>query len=91
MANREMIHAFYRVQYEMIHIGELIKAEVQRQGRSVSWLARELHCDRSNVYDIFKRQSIDTQQLLRISQLLGRNFFHCYIVECDACFSKSQV
>nr|MBE6191842.1 XRE family transcriptional regulator [Rikenellaceae bacterium] len=75
----------------MIHIGELIKAEVQRQGRSVSWLARELHCDRSNVYDIFKRQSIDTQQLLRISQLLGRNFFHCYIVECDACFSKSQV
>ena len=75
----------------MIHIGELIKAEVQRQGRSVSWLARELHCDRSNVYDIFKRQSIDTQQLLRISQLLGRNFFHCYIEECDACFSKSQV
>ena len=78
-----MIHAFYLIDSTMIHIGGLIKVEMQRQGRSVSWLARQLYCDRRNVYDIFKRQSIDTQQLLRISQLLGHNFFAYYLSEVN--------
>lgn len=61
----------------MLHIGQLIEQELRRQERSVSWFARKLCCDRTNVYDIFKRQSIDTTLLLRISRILHRNFF-CY-------------
>ncbi len=62
----------------MIHIGGLIKAELYRQGRSIGWFARNLYCDRTNVYDIFKRQSLDTALLLRISSLLQKDFFQAY-------------
>ena len=56
-------------------IGELIKEELKRQERSVSWFARQLCCDRSNVYRIFQKNSIDTNILTRISIILHRNFF----------------
>lgn len=55
----------------MIHIGELIKAELQNQERSISWFARKLYCDRSNAYDIFRRKSIDTELLSRIRSCLN--------------------
>jgi hypothetical protein len=61
-----------------IHIGKEIKAELLRQERGVSWLADKLHCDRTNVYDIFKREGIDTRLLERISVILNRNFFSLY-------------
>ena len=63
---------------QKIHIGSLIKEELQRQERTVSWFARKLNCDRSNVYKIFKRPTIDTELLLRISQTLQHNFFDIY-------------
>lgn len=34
--------------------------------------------ERTNVYNIFKRQSIDTETLLRISQILNHDFFSYY-------------
>ena len=47
----------------------------------MSWLADKLHCDRTNVYDIFKREGIDTRLLERISMILHRNFFALYCQE----------
>lgn len=61
-----------------IHIGQLIKQEMVRQGRKPSWLAKELNYTRYNVYKIFARRYIDTETLLRISQLLGVDFFAVY-------------
>ena len=62
----------------MIHIGHLIEEELLRQERSAAWLARKLYCDRTNIYKIFKRESIDTDLLLRISKALNHNFFQGY-------------
>ena len=62
-----------------IHIGQLIKDELERQERSVSWFARKLYCDRSNIYKIFKRSTIDTELLMRISVVLNYDFFSDYI------------
>ncbi len=62
----------------MIHIGREIEAELRRQGRGATWLAHRLHCDRTNVYNIFKREGIDTILLQRIGIVLGRNFFTLY-------------
>lgn len=59
----------------MVHIGSLIEQELRRQERSVTWFARKLYCDRTNVYKIFKKQSIDTQLLEQISIILQHNFF----------------
>lgn len=56
-------------------IGDLIKEELEKQERSVSWFARKLSCDRSNVYRLFQKESIDTTLLFRISLLLKRDFF----------------
>ena len=67
----------------MKHIGKLIAQELRHQERTVSWFARNLCCERTNVYDIFKRRSIDTQMLLRISNILGHNFFLYYEKEYE--------
>ncbi len=58
----------------MEQIGREIQRELHRQERTVSWFARQLNCDRTNVYDIFKRNNIDVQLLIRISQILHHNF-----------------
>lgn len=59
----------------MIPIGQLIKEELQAQERTVTWFARKLHLDRSNVYRLFQKNSIDTGLLSRISMILQRDFF----------------
>ena len=67
----------------MIHIGSLIEQELRRQDRSVTWLAGELHCDRTNVYKVFKKKSIDTKLLEDISVILQHNFFLDYAEEVN--------
>lgn len=55
----------------------MIKTELDRhpKAHTVTWFAAQLQCDRTNVYDIFRRQSIDTDLLMRISRILGHDFF----------------
>ena len=62
----------------MIHIGSLIEQELRRQDRSVTWFASELHFDRTNVYKVFKKKSIDTLLLENICVILRHNFFLDY-------------
>ena len=62
----------------MIHIGNIIKKQFDAQGGSVSWFAKELCCDRTNIYSIFKRESIDTMLLSKISTILKHDFFIYY-------------
>lgn len=69
----------------MIHIGKLIEEELRRQERSVNWFAKKLYCDRTNVYSIFKRPSIDAELLFRISIILDNNFFSYYLQEFTDC------
>lgn len=56
-------------------IGQLIKEELMAQERSVAWFARKLCLDRSNVYRLFQKNSIDTSLLTRISLVLNKDFF----------------
>jgi hypothetical protein len=63
---------------EVIYIGDIIYKELQSQGRSVAWLARQLGTSRMACYRLFHSYSIDTQVLFRISGLLGRDFFAVY-------------
>ena len=61
-----------------MHIGNLIKQQLEEQGRSVVWFARKLSYSRTNVYKIFEKPSIDTNLLLRISSILNYDFFKHY-------------
>lgn len=42
-----------------IHIGSLIKEKMEERGLSVSDFAHALHYERTNIYKIFKRSSIE--------------------------------
>ena len=75
----------------MIHIGKLIEEELRKQERSVTWFADKLCCERTNVYSIFKRQSIDTELLIRISKILHHNFFQDYRNELEECDFSSTL
>ena len=68
-------------EFESIHIGKIIEEELRHQERTVTWLSRQIHCDRSNIYDIFSRSSIDTDLLYRLSKALHKDFFTCYSSE----------
>jgi plasmid maintenance system antidote protein VapI len=57
-----------------IHIGQRIKAVFDESGMSVSEFARQIHLERSTVYGIFQRPSIDSMLLARISLVLKHNF-----------------
>lgn len=57
-----------------VHIGQIIFEEMKRQGRSAGWLAEQIFCEKSNIYKLFRRKSIDLYQLMRISEVLNHNF-----------------
>lgn len=67
-----------------IFIGKLIQEELKAQQKSVVWFAQELGCNRTNIYKIFNRRSLDAELLLRISRVLGRNFFEPYVRHIDS-------
>lgn len=56
-------------------IGDLINEEVRRKGMPVTKFAKEINCQRNNVYDIFNRSNMDIDLLKRISKVLEVNFF----------------
>lgn len=60
------------------HIGKIIKAELARQGRSITWLAQQLNYSRQYVYKMFRRKWIYTDLLLKISDILDYDFFKCF-------------
>ena len=60
------------------HIGNQIKKELERQGRTITWLAHELGYSRQHLYNIFTREWIYTDLLLKISILLNHDFFKSY-------------
>ena len=63
-----------RATQNQLHIGQLIKAVFDESGMSISEFARQIHLERTTVYNIFERQSIDTMLLARVSLALKHNF-----------------
>lgn len=61
-----------------IHIGSIIREEFIKTGWSVTSFAEKIKKDRTIVYHIFKRKSIDTQLLFDISTVLQTDFFSYY-------------
>lgn len=57
-----------------IHIGSIIKQKVLESPMTIKEFADRINCDRTTVYDLFKRKSIDVEKLIRISHVLDYNF-----------------
>jgi len=58
-----------------IKIGERIKEVVKSKKIHVTELAKALGTERSNLYNIFRRRSIDTDLLKKIGQYVEYDFF----------------
>lgn len=56
-------------------IGQLIKERVTAQNWNITDFAKQIGVERSNVYNIFQRDSIDTLLLKKIGQVLKYDFF----------------
>lgn len=63
-----------------IHIGKLIQEKFKASGYSVAEFATILHCDRTNIYRIFNRSSIDCELLNSISKALHYDFLKEYSI-----------
>lgn len=61
-----------------IHIGNLIRDELRRQGHTNQWLADRIGITPRTLQKLFNKPSIDTQQLLTISRTLGVDLFRHY-------------
>ena len=57
-----------------IYIGPIIKQKVIESGMTITEFADRINCERSSVYYIFKQKSIDTERLLKISEVLNFDF-----------------
>jgi 4-diphosphocytidyl-2C-methyl-D-erythritol kinase len=58
-----------------MHIGERIKEVMEQKHRSVVWVARQIDCERTNVYNIFARKDINTNLLRQLCTILEHDFF----------------
>ncbi len=66
-----------------VEIGSAIKDRLQASRHSVVWLATQLECSRTNVYKIFGKKSIGTEELFKISEVLKYDFFKIYSNKLD--------
>ena len=64
-----------------MYIGNILRERLKAEGKSVVWLARELGCHRTNVYNLFDKYSLDTMLLERLSIILDYDFFELYSEE----------
>ena len=59
-----------------IHIGTLIKEKLTEKSMSIAEFSRRINRERTTVYDIFQRKSIDIDLLIKISEALEYDFIH---------------
>lgn len=56
-------------------IGQRVKEVLFSQSHSAKWLSEQIPCERTNVYDIFKRADMNVALLARICVILDHDFF----------------
>jgi len=61
-----------------VQIGPKVQEVFESRNMKLSDLADQLGTVRQNVYRIFKKKDLDTGLLIKISEVLGHNFFHYY-------------
>jgi len=73
-----------------ITIGTIIQQKFLESRMSIQELSVKILCDRTTVYDIFKRKTIDAERLLLISQALNFDFINEVYFEKEILPEKPQ-
>lgn len=72
-----------------IHVGEMVAEVMYQQHVSITEFADRICTDRSNMYRILKKDSIETNQLYRYSKELNHNFFRDLSEEFERSFPEN--
>lgn len=72
-------------------IGSEIKKVVKKRGFTVEDMATFLNVSKPNIFDIYRRQSIDTGLLERICKVLDHNFFQHYAAKYTTELEKATL
>ena len=59
-------------------IGQEIKRVVKLRGLTVEELATALNVSKPNIFDIYRRETIDTGLLERLCKVINHNFFQSF-------------
>lgn len=73
-----------------INIGKEIHTFMKQAHFSATWLGGRMCCDRTNVYKILARHSLDTATLYKISLYLHQDFFSLYSRAFEALTQKNE-
>lgn len=68
----------------MVHIGKEIKKKAKELRIGATELGERINVSKQNVYHIFERKSIDTEQLVVISKALNFDFFQLFRISSQA-------
>ena len=68
-----------------VHIGKEIEQKYHKSGLKLSEFAKRINTSARNVYSIFTRPEIKTDQLIKICEVLEFDFFNLYT------YSKGKV
>ncbi len=73
-----------------LHIGKEIEKIYQNSGMKLSEFAKRINTSSRNVYSIFERPEIKTDQLAKISEVLRFNFFSLYMTSKKSHVAEPQ-
>jgi len=72
-----------------IHLGSVIKQKLKESSMSNEEFADKINRERTTIYDIFERKSVDSELLFRISEALNFDFYNeLYLNKKTTHFSK---
>ena len=74
-----------------MHIGQMIQNRLKETGMKKTEFARRINITSQNVYDIFKRKSIDTNLLMTISETLNYNFMEPLAMKCQGLVAHDEI
>ena len=57
---------------------------------TVKQLSEAIHCERSNVYDIFQRNNIGSDLLMKMSVVLNHNLFEYLSCQCQELLAQQE-
>jgi len=76
---------------DKIHMGKLVYQKLKEDGRSASWLAKQIHCSRTHIYKLFQKSEIFHPQLVQIGIALEFDFFTHYSKVVYKRYSKKVI
>jgi len=59
-----------------IHIGTIIQEKLTEKSMTISEFAARINKERSTIYDILRRKSLDMELLIDVSKALAYDFIH---------------